>query len=141
MESGMAGLRDLPPVVELRGVAKRYGGAEALRNLDLAVRAGEVHCLVGENGAGKSTLGKIVAGVIRPDDGSLRVDGEEVSFRAGPRDALAHGIAIVEQELSLVPAMTAIENVLLGALQRQGRRKDRDRVAAVNEELGLEVRL
>jgi ABC-type sugar transport system ATPase subunit len=131
------------PVVEVVGVALRYGGAQALMGVTVALRAGEVHALVGENGAGKSTLGKIIAGVVRPDAGGVRVDGEPVTFRA-PRDALRHGIAIVEQELALVPAMTAAENVVLGfdpQRERGQRRRDRDRVAHVMDELGLAIDL
>jgi len=101
------------PIVELRDVHKGFGGAQALSGVDLHVMAGEVHCLVGENGAGKSTLGKIVAGVITPDHGEMLVAGRRAHYRA-PRDALRDGIAIVEQELALVPAMTVGENALLG---------------------------
>jgi ABC-type sugar transport system ATPase subunit len=132
-----------PPVVEVMGVAKRYGGAQALDGVTLDVSRGEVHGLVGENGAGKSTLGKIMAGVVRADAGEMRVGGDEVSFR-GPRDALQRGIAIVEQELALVPAMSAAENVLLGYDPRRGpngSRCDRPAIARINDELGLEVEL
>jgi simple sugar transport system ATP-binding protein/ribose transport system ATP-binding protein len=108
-------------LVEARGLTKSYGGAQALRGVDLSVEAGEVHCLVGENGAGKSTLGKVIAGVVRPDGGTLAVNGREVDYRS-PRDALADGITIVEQELSLVPAMTVADNVMLGMPRRRDRR-------------------
>src|SRR5581483_10375641 len=98
--------------VELRGVGKRFGGAEALRDIDLAVDRGPIHGLVGENGAGKSTLGKLIAGVHRPDDGELLVDGRTVRYRA-PREALEDGITMIAQELSLVPRLTVFQNVLL----------------------------
>jgi len=102
-----------PAHVEWRGVTKHYGGTAALKGVTLGVRRGSVHALVGENGAGKSTLGKVLAGVVRPDGGEVRVDGRPVSF-SGPRDALRAGITIIAQELALVPARSVIENVFLG---------------------------
>jgi len=128
------------PLLEARSVAKRFGGVQALAGVDLSLMRGEVHCLVGENGAGKSTLGKIIAGVIQPDAGTVAVGGRPVSFR-GPRDALREGITIVEQELALVPAMSVVENVLLGVKRADlpdglsGRRY----VAKLNDDLGLEL--
>jgi simple sugar transport system ATP-binding protein/ribose transport system ATP-binding protein len=100
--------------VELRGIEKRFGGTHALRGIDLAIRRGAIHGLVGENGAGKSTLGKIIAGVIPQDHGELLVDGHPVRYRS-PRDALAEGTCLIAQEISLVPALTVLENVFLGA--------------------------
>jgi ABC-type sugar transport system ATPase subunit len=129
------------PLVRAVGVTKSYGGAQALAGVTVDVRAGEIHGLVGENGAGKSTLGKVLAGVVRPDDGQLIVEGRQVSFH-GPRDALQEGFAIVEQELALVPAMTAAENVLLGYRpDNGGSRVDREAAQKVNSEMGLEVDL
>ncbi len=97
----------------MTGVRKAFGPTVALAGVDLAVEAGEVHALVGENGAGKSTLMKVIAGACRPDAGSLRLDGEP--YRpAGPLDARRHGVAMVFQELSLVPRLTVAENILLG---------------------------
>ena len=106
--------------VEARDLVKRYGGAQALKGVDLSLAEGEVHGLVGENGAGKSTLGKCLAAVVHPDGGEIRVDGAAVDYRV-PRDALADGITIVEQELALVPAMSVTDNVLLG--RRGGERR------------------
>ncbi|MEX1344903.1 MAG: sugar ABC transporter ATP-binding protein [Candidatus Limnocylindrales bacterium] len=101
------------PHVELVGVTKRFGATVALDGVDVAVRSGTVHAIVGENGAGKSTLGKIVAGVLQPDAGTLKVGGQAVRF-GSPRDALHHGITTIAQELSLVPARSVVENVYLG---------------------------
>lgn len=99
--------------LELRRVTKRFGGVKAVADVDIAIERGAVHALVGENGAGKSTLGKLIGGVIRPDDGQLLVDGRPVHLRT-PRDALALGIAVVAQEISLVPHLSVLENVFLG---------------------------
>ena len=100
-------------LTELRGVGKRFGGTPAVESVDLSLYRGEVHGLVGENGAGKSTLGRCIAGALRPDSGTILIDGDEVDYRV-PRDALDRGVALVEQELSLVPAMSVTDNVLLG---------------------------
>jgi ABC-type sugar transport system ATPase subunit len=101
------------PHVELRGISKRFGGVRALSEVDLTIARQSIHALVGENGAGKSTLGKILAGVYRPDEGELVVDGETVAYRS-PRDALVDGITIITQEPTLVPHRSVLENVFLG---------------------------
>jgi len=100
-------------LVELRGVRKHFAGAVALAGVDLQVRAGEVHALVGENGAGKSTLMRVVAGLHGDYEGQVRVAGRPVRL-ASPARAAALGIALVHQELSLVPEMSVAENVFLG---------------------------
>ena len=96
---------------------KAYPGVQALDGVDLSVDAGETHALLGENGAGKSTLMKTIAGAVRPDAGTLQVDGTAVPF-GSPHTSRAHGIGIVYQELSLVPSLSVAENVLLGRLPR-----------------------
>jgi len=101
------------PLLRMRGISKGFPGVQALRDVDLEVRAGEVHCLVGENGAGKSTLMKILMGVYRPDAGEIRLDGRRVAI-ANPRQALDLGITMVFQELNLVPVLSVAENVFLG---------------------------
>jgi len=101
------------PLVETRGISKRFGGVHAVEDVSVRIAAGRVHGLVGENGAGKSTLAKLIGGSHRPDAGELLVDGEPVDFHA-PRDALGAGIATIAQEIALVPARTVMENVLLG---------------------------
>jgi ABC-type sugar transport system ATPase subunit len=100
--------------VVAHGIVVRFGGVAALSGVDLTLSAGSVHALCGENGAGKSTLMKVLAGSVRPDEGSVAIDGQPVTF-SSPRDALAAGIRMVHQELSLVPALSVTENVLLGA--------------------------
>lgn len=99
--------------IQLDGISKRFGGVQALADVCLSIERGRVHGLVGENGAGKSTLGKIISGVIQPDSGQMVVDGRPASF-ASPREALAAGIAMIQQEISLVPKLSVLENVLLG---------------------------
>lgn len=101
------------PLLRVTGVSKRFGGARALDDVQLELHAGEVHALMGENGAGKSTLMKILSGVYTPDAGVIEINGEQVTIQS-PRDALAHGIAIIHQELNTVPDMTVAENLALG---------------------------
>src|ERR1700752_5072927 len=101
------------PILELQGITKSFGGVEALRGVDFALYAGEIHGLVGENGAGKSTLMKIIAGLPPEFSGRFLVDGQEKRFRWA-RDAHAAGIAMVHQELSVAPDLTVAENVFLG---------------------------
>ena len=99
--------------LELSSVSKTFGGVKALSHVDFAVRAGEIHGLVGPNGAGKSTLIKIIAGVLQPDEGTLRWEGAEVRL-GGPADAAAIGVAAIHQELALAPNLSIAENLFLG---------------------------
>ncbi|MDT7662532.1 MAG: ribose transport system ATP-binding protein [Pseudonocardiales bacterium] len=108
------------PVLELRGVTKRFPGVVALDDVSIEVRPHEVVGLIGENGAGKSTLLKILSGVYQQDEGELLVRGEPARFR-GPREAARAGIGIVHQEQSLVGSVSVAENLLLGAEGRSVR--------------------
>ncbi|WP_024875878.1 sugar ABC transporter ATP-binding protein [Saccharomonospora piscinae] len=110
----VTGLTDEAPVVRMRGITKQFLGNEVLRGVDLDLRAGEVHALVGENGAGKSTLMKILAGVHTADGGTVELDGTPVAFTS-PRQAQAEGISIVHQELNLLDDRSVAENVYLGS--------------------------
>jgi ABC-type sugar transport system ATPase subunit len=101
------------PVLQVVGGAKIYGGVHAIEAINFDLYAGEVHALVGENGAGKSTLCKAIAGAIQLTSGDIHVDGARADFQQ-PRDALAAGICMVYQETSLVPTMTAAQNIELG---------------------------
>jgi ABC-type sugar transport system ATPase subunit len=100
-------------LLALVSIEKHFGGVRALRGADLALRAGEVHALVGENGSGKSTLLNILSGQVRPDSGKVLLDGTEVVL-PNPTTALAHGIVTVTQETTLVPDLSVAENILLG---------------------------
>lgn len=99
--------------LEMLGVTKTFSKITALDNVDLRVKKGEVHALIGENGAGKSTLMKILSGVYKADAGTIKINGEEAAIR-NPKDAIAKGVSIIYQELSLVPELDAIKNVMLG---------------------------
>ena len=101
-------------LLELDNITKYYGNIIALRDVTTYVNAGEVTCVLGDNGAGKSTLIKILSGVHRQTEGSIRMNGEEVSF-GSPREALANGIATVYQDLAMVPLMSVWRNFFLGA--------------------------
>ena len=124
------------PLIQAEGVTKSFGGARALTSVGLSLEKGEVHSLVGENGAGKSTLGKCLAGVLRPDEGTILVDGEAVDYRH-PRDALRDGITIVEQELALLPAMTVADNILVGDRRRRRNASKRSELAELCEQFGI----
>jgi simple sugar transport system ATP-binding protein len=107
------------PIIELKNIGKSYGIITALRGVSLAVRKGEVTCVLGDNGAGKSTLISIVAGLIRHDEGTYAVDGEPVQF-SSPREALDRGIAAVYQTLALVPLLPVWRNFFLGSEMLKG---------------------
>ena len=120
--------------VRLVSIGKRYSGTKALDDVSVEVAGGTVHALVGANGAGKSTLGKIVGGVIRPDDGQLYIDDRPVRYTS-PREARIDGIATIAQELSPVPQMSVIENVFLGIEPRRSGVVQRRQMRAQYEKL------
>jgi len=127
-------------VVRATGIRKAFGGVEVLHGVDLDLRPGEVHALVGENGAGKSTIINMLGGRLHPDEGRIEIDGAPVEFR-NPLAARRAGISIIAQELEVVPTLTIVENAFLGAeptrhgLIRWG--DARRRVEAVLSELGV----
>lgn len=100
-------------LLQMSDIVKEFPGVRALDGVDLDVRAGEVHCLLGQNGAGKSTLIKVLSGFHQPEDGTITWDGQEASFST-PAKAIEHGVATIYQELDLVPHLDVTENVFLG---------------------------
>ena len=95
------------PVIELRGITKRFPGVVANRDIDLVIRAGEIHALVGENGAGKSTLMKVLYGMYLPEEGQILVNGTVSPFR-GPNDAIAAGVGMVHQHFMLADILIVL---------------------------------
>ncbi len=100
------------PLLTMKGITKRYGGVLALSNADLEIMPGRIHAVLGENGAGKSTLIKVMAGVVKPDEGHMALAGHDVSF-ATPAAANAAGIVCVFQELSLIPDLSVADNIVI----------------------------
>jgi len=126
-----------PPALELVDITKSFGGRAALDAVSLRVEAGTVHCLLGENGAGKSTLCNVVFGVHQPDSGDVLVEGSDFNPR-NPADALSRGVAMVHQHFSLVPTLSATENLLLGPLRWQLPRRDaRGRILDLSKRYGM----
>ena len=107
------GIRHGETVLELRGITKRFPGVVANDGIDFAIRAGEIHAVLGENGAGKTTLMNILFGLLQPDEGEIYVRGQRVRFRS-PLDAIELGIGMVHQHRKLVLAHTVVENIILG---------------------------
>ena len=105
--------------LELRGITKRFGSLTANDAIDLVVGDGEIHAILGENGAGKSTLMNVVYGLLQPDEGSISVDGKEITIHS-PLDALAAGIGMVHQHFMLIPVFTVAENIVLGHEKTKG---------------------
>jgi simple sugar transport system ATP-binding protein len=136
-----AGRGSAPPHVSMRQITKRFPGVVANDRVDLDLRAGEVHALIGENGAGKSTLMRVLYGMYPADEGAIMVRGDQVRI-ASPRDAIALGIGMVHQHFVLVDTFTVTENVILG--EEGGRLLDVDganqRVADLAESYGFSVR-
>ncbi|AJF66932.1 ABC transporter ATP-binding protein [Streptomyces vietnamensis] len=129
-----------PPAVELHGITKRFPGVVANKDIAITVRKGTVHALIGENGAGKSTLMKILYGMQKPDEGTIAVDGEQVTF-SSPGDAIARGIGMVHQHFMLADNLTVLENVVLGGEKLYGiGAKARKKIQEISDAYGLGVR-
>ncbi|SDN25239.1 sugar ABC transporter ATP-binding protein [Allokutzneria albata] len=131
-----------PELLRVEGITKRFTGALALSDVDFDLRSGEVHVLLGENGAGKSTLVKVLAGAHSPDTGRIVVDGREVRL-GSPQQAAKLGIAVIHQELTLVPDLSVAENLFLGRMPRRfgfvDRALVRRRAREMLERVGLPV--
>ncbi|MBU1336029.1 MAG: sugar ABC transporter ATP-binding protein [Alphaproteobacteria bacterium] len=130
-------------MLNVRAVTKSFFGNQVLHGVDLEVREGEIHALIGENGAGKSTLVNIIAGIMRRDSGSMELKGEPVNF-AHPLEAMRAGISMVHQELSLVPNLSVAENIFLRhesktALGFNDWRSMRQTAAKIFERMGVDI--
>ena len=126
-----------PPAIELIGVDKSFGPVHANKNVNLRVERGVIHGIVGENGAGKSTLMSILYGFYEADAGEIRVNGEPVRIRSS-REAISHGIGMVHQHFMLVPPLSVLENVMLGAeggaaARRAARRRSARKLAHLGQ--------
>ena len=125
--------------VQVRGIGKRFPGVVANHNVNISIRSGTVHALIGENGAGKSTLMKILYGVQKADEGTLTVNGEQVAFHS-PTDAIAHGIGMVFQHFMLADNLTVFENVVLGAEKLYGiGDKARAKIVEISQDYGFDL--
>ncbi|HYM64663.1 MAG TPA: ABC transporter ATP-binding protein [Gaiellaceae bacterium] len=131
------------PLLELRGITKRFPGVVANDHVDLELAKGEVHALLGENGAGKSTLMNILYGLYHPDEGQIRLNGKRIRIDS-PRDAIDRGIGMVHQHFMLIPVMTVAENIVLATEPRKGPFLDlagaEERVRELSTQYGLAVR-
>ena len=131
------------PALEMRGITKRYPGVVANDAINLEVRPGEIHALLGENGAGKTTLMNVLYGLARPDEGQILLDGTEVHL-TGPSDAIKRGISMVHQHFMLVPVLTVAENIMLGDESMSGpffldRKEAHARIVELGRRFGFEV--
>jgi simple sugar transport system ATP-binding protein len=126
------------PVLALKGITKRFGSFTALDDVTFAITKGKIHALLGENGAGKTTLMRVAFGMLKPDSGSISVDGRATAF-ASPSEAIAAGVGMVHQQFSLVPAMTVAENVALGGRGHYSFQKTTRLLADVAKRTGLEL--
>lgn len=128
------------PIMRADRISKRFGGVQALKDVSVDLRPGEIRAICGENGAGKSTLVKVLTGMVTPDTGAVWVDGEERLF-AGPREAQASGVNLVSQELSVCPDLSVLDNIWLGTINVpffHRRRHLRQRAEKALSELGAD---
>ena len=127
-----------PPRLDLSGITKRFPGVLANDQVSFAVQPGEIHALLGENGAGKSTLVKMIYGIMQPDAGDIRWNGERISIQ-NPKAARKLGIGMVFQHFSLFEAMTVLENIALGMDAKIPARDLEAKIIAVMQQYGLKL--
>ncbi|MGM0420943.1 MAG: ATP-binding cassette domain-containing protein, partial [Bacillota bacterium] len=106
-------------VIEMQNINKRFGDIQANNDIDISIKSGEIHCLLGENGAGKSTLVKILFGLYTPDSGTIKIKGKNVRF-ASPSEAIKQGIGMIHQHFMLVDRLSITENIIAGAEIKRG---------------------
>jgi general nucleoside transport system ATP-binding protein len=131
------------PALEMRGITKQYTGVLANDHIDLDVKPGEIHALLGENGAGKTTLMNVLYGLARPDEGQILLDGREIRID-GPAAAIDHGINMVHQHFMLIPVLTVAENIMLGDESMRGpvmldERHAKRRIVELGKRFGFEI--
>ena len=131
------------PALEMHGITKRYPGVVANDGIDLEVRPGEIHALLGENGAGKTTLMNVLYGLAKPDEGDILLDGEVIDIE-GPSDAIARGINMVHQHFMLVPVLSVADNILLGDETMRGpifidRGESKKRIIELGQRFGFDI--
>jgi simple sugar transport system ATP-binding protein len=136
-------MAETAPILQMRGISKRYPGVVANDGINLDLRAGEIHALLGENGAGKSTLMNILYGLAVPDEGEILIDGRSVEI-LGPHDAIDRGISMVHQHFMLVPVLSVAENILLGDETMANpifidRNEARRRIIELGRQFGFEI--
>ena len=134
-----------PPLLELRGITKRFGGVTALDDVSLSIMPGEIHCLAGENGSGKSTIIKVMSGVYRPDAGTILIDGRPIGL-LDPVKSTHAGIQVIYQDFSLFPTLSVAENLTLNTFLGEGAalidwRRARRMAAEVLDRLGVDLPL
>jgi len=133
----------MTPILQLKGITKRFPGVLANDHIDLDLRKGEILALLGENGAGKTTLMNILYGLYQPDEGEILIEGEKVTIDS-PTDAIKTGIGMVHQHFMLIPVFTVTENVMLGEETIKygdflDRKKAAKRIMDISEKYNLQV--
>ena len=133
------------PIIEMRGISKRFGQVQANDAVDFSLQRGEIHAIVGENGAGKSTLMKILYGLYQPDAGEILVDGQPVTIPS-PKRAMRIGLGMIQQHFTLIPAFTALQNIILAKETRKfgtllDYQKAEDEITELAEQVGFDVPL
>lgn len=130
-------------VISVENISKSFGGVNALQQVSMTVRRGEIHCLAGENGSGKSTLIKVISGYYRPDSGTIRIDGRTFTSLT-PAESIRHGVQVIYQDFSLFPNLSVMENLALNAEVARGShlvsyRRMRETAQQAVEKIGLDV--
>lgn len=126
--------------LELKGLTKTFGSVTSCDRIDLSLQKGEILALLGENGSGKTSLMNMIAGLYKPDEGEIRVNGEPVTIKS-PSDAREHGIGMIHQHFKLVEVFTAFQNIMLGMRRELNRRHILDKVSALIETYGIKCEL
>ena len=125
--------------IKMENITKSFGALKANENVNLTVKRGEVHALLGENGAGKSTLMNMLSGIYNPDSGSIYVEGRKVSYTS-PKDSIELGIGMIHQHFKLVDVLTAEENIILGQKKRKSKGKDlTNEIKELYDKYGMDV--